>query len=121
MPEKRWKQLERHVAKLVGGRRIPVTGERHGADILSPMFAYQVKSRRSLPTWLWEWLSGIRHVAQEGQVGVLVLHQPGGAISESLVIVAMADWVALHGQDGLPARQDAPGPTIATLDDPEEG
>ena len=30
MPDKSWKAFERRIAKRVGGRRIPVTGERDG-------------------------------------------------------------------------------------------
>lgn len=100
MSDKRWKRLERDVATLVGGQRIPVTGERHGADVLAPMFAYQIKSRRSIPRWLWEWLSGIRRSASDGQVGVLVLHRPYDELREALVVVSLADWVALHGAVG---------------------
>jgi len=32
MPEKRWKRNEREIAKLLGGRRVPITG-RKGSDI----------------------------------------------------------------------------------------
>ena len=31
--DKSWKKFERRVAKRMGGRRIPVTGERAGVDV----------------------------------------------------------------------------------------
>ena len=33
MADKAWKAFERRIAERVGGKRIPVTGERDGADV----------------------------------------------------------------------------------------
>lgn len=99
MSEARWKRVERKLAADVGVARIPVTGiDRDGADIEDAMFAYQVKSRRSLPSWLWAWLRGIVGTAKaKGKTGVLVLHQPGQDRAEALVVLRWADWRDLHG------------------------
>jgi len=98
MSDTRWKRLERDVARKVGGQRIPVTGERDGQDISHPVFAFQVKSRRTIPGWLATWLAGITGTARRlDRVGVLVLHQPGTEVDDALVVLRMRDWVDLHG------------------------
>lgn len=100
MSDKGWKAFERRMARDVQTERIPVTGERHGADCANSLFCFQFKLRRSLPGWLWDWLSGIRANAQaSGKVGVLVLKKPRQKDTEALVILTWADWVDLHGQD----------------------
>lgn len=95
-----WKAYELDVAKDHGGKRIPVTGiDRDGADVVSELFHFQVKLRKSIPSWLWLWLSGIVGTASDaGKVGVLVLRKPRQLKSEALVVLRYADWVALHGK-----------------------
>ncbi len=94
-----WKDAERRVAKLLGGRRIPVTGiDRADRDVEAGMFYYQVKHRRCLPQWLWDWLGGIQANAQPaGKVGVLILSKPRQRAAESLVVLSLKDWQDLHG------------------------
>lgn len=98
MPDRGWKQFERRCCRDMGVERIPVTGERHGADGVTAMFAFQFKLRRSFPGWLWEWLAGIQGAAKaSGRVGVLVLKKPRQRDAEALVVLSWGDWVALHG------------------------
>lgn len=86
------------MARDVGTERIPVTGERDGADFEDGIACYQLKVRRMIPAWLWTWLHGIRATGQrKGKVGVLVLKRPGERDAESVVILSWGDWVALHG------------------------
>ena len=100
-----WKNYERLVAADLGGRRIPVTGiDRDGADVVTDMFAIQVKLRKSIPAWLGQWLSGICATATDGRIGVLVLRKPRQDTKDALVVVRYADWVSLHG---APQRVDS--------------
>lgn len=94
-----WKAAERRVAADLGGRRIPVTGiDRHGADVVTPRFHIQVKLRKALPVWLWQWLDGIRwDAAPEQKIGILILKLPRQRDDEGLVVMAYGDFVALHG------------------------
>ena len=64
--DKSWKAFERRVAKRVGGKRIPVTGERDGADVDAGPFVYQCKLRRGLPSYLRDWLRGGRSLRLYG-------------------------------------------------------
>lgn len=104
------------MAKDVGTRRIPVTGiDRHGADFQDDMFAYQAKLRKVIPSWLFDWLGGIRGKAAESRrTGVLILKRPGMLDRDALVVVTWADWLELHG---APRAADmTPTPTGETVD-----
>lgn len=99
MPDKGWKQAERRLARDVGCERIPVTGERHGADFEDGIAVYQLKVRKAIPSWLWLWLRGIRGTGQRKQkAGVLVLKHPGQKDTDAVVVLSWADWVDLHGK-----------------------
>lgn len=98
MGDKHWKRAERMIAADCGGRRIPVTGERHGSDVDHPLFAFQLKVRRALPGWLFDWLGGIVANAEpRGKVGVLILNRPRQPRRNALVVLRWSDWCALHG------------------------
>lgn len=98
MSDRGWKQFERRMARDMGSERIPVTGERDGADCQTPLFCFQFKKRRSLPDWLWDWLRGIVASAdRSGKVGVLVLKKTRQRDAEALVVLRWKDWVELHG------------------------
>jgi hypothetical protein len=93
-----WKKFERRCSRDMGTERIPVTGERHGADGATAMFCFQYKLRNALPDWLFEWLGGIVGTAERQQkIGVLVLKTPGMEDRDAIVMLRWSDWVDLHG------------------------
>lgn len=99
MPEKAWKAFEKRMARDVGTERIPVTGERNGADCANNLFCFQFKLRKAMPGWLWEWLAGIRSNAEaSGKIGVLVLKKPRQQDRDALVVLSWGDWQDLHGR-----------------------
>ena len=99
MADRGWKRAERMHARDVGTERIPVTGERHGADFGDALFAYQLKVRKVIPQWCFDWLGGIcATAAATNRVGVLVLNQPRKPRRDALVVLRWADWIELHGQ-----------------------
>lgn len=104
MSDTRWKAFERRVAVLLGTRRIPVTGERDGADFEDGMFCYQAKSRASqFPGYVLEWLDKIRRKAAErspAKIGVVILQRPRCLDQDALVVVSLRDWIDLHGPVG---------------------
>ena len=108
MPDKTWKAFERRLCVDAGTTRIPVTGERDGADGTTAMFCFQFKLRRTLPLWLWEWLDGIvAHAESRGKVGVLVLKRPRQRDADALVVLRWQDWLDLHG-GSTPDGETAP-------------
>ena len=98
MADRAWKAFERRIAKRVGGRRIPVTGERDGADVTAGPFVYQCKLRRGLPSYLADWLRGIVTAGERvGSIGIVVWKPPRRKDDEALVVLRLKDWQALHG------------------------
>lgn len=99
MSDKGWKQFERRCSRAMNVERQPVTGERNGADNAPhPLFCFQFKNRRMLPSWLWAWLRGIVTTAQRSEkIGVLVLKVPRMRDGDAIVLLRWADWVGLHG------------------------
>lgn len=99
MSDKPWKRRERAVAKWFGVKRIPVAVNsqdeqgRDGADVISPPWAMQVKHGYRLPTYLKDWLTGIRRVgASKGLTGVVVWAGKGQRTSDAVVVMAFEDW-----------------------------
>ena len=99
MPDKAWKAFERRLARRVGGRRIPVTGEREGADVVALPFVYQAKLRRGLPSYLRTWLQGIVAAGERsgGATGVVVWKAPGALDDDAVVVLRLRDWQDWHG------------------------
>ena len=99
MPDKSWKAFERRLAKRLGGKRIPVTGERDGADVDAGPFVYQAKLRRGLPSYLREWLRGIVAAGERsgGATGVVVWKAPNARDDDAVVVLRLKDWQDLHG------------------------
>jgi hypothetical protein len=99
----------------MGVQRIPVTGERHGADFEDGIAAYQVKCRKSIPGWLWGWLEGIQSAGKaKGKAGIVVLKTPRMRDEDALVVLSWRDWVELHGKpypdfNGRPCLHDECG------------
>ena len=101
MADRGWKAYERRVARLLGTQRIPVTGERAGADCRTAMFAVQIKKRATVPGYLTRWVDGIRQSASpHGLTGIVVMQLPHRADLDSLVVLSLRDWIELHGPAG---------------------
>ncbi len=98
MASKSWKVAELKMARDVNTERIPVTGERHGADFEDAIACYQLKVRKSIPGWLWDWHSGICETGKrKDKAGVLVLNHPRQDRAKALVVLTWDAWRDLHG------------------------
>jgi len=97
-----WKDVERAVARLLGGTRVPITGRSRGdvPDIAHPTFAVEVKLRGSLPGWLVEAMSQAEASVRDDQIPLAVLHRKGARHRDDLCVLALADLVALVERDG---------------------
>lgn len=97
MPDKSWKAYERRLAKMFGTTRIPVTGEREGADFQTEMFHVSVKKRKSVPKTVLNWLGSVCAKAEERKrVGVLIMKQPGMQDLDSVVVMRLRDFLDLN-------------------------
>jgi hypothetical protein len=95
--EPRWKRHERLVARALSGERQPNIGRR-APDVLSPSWAIEVKTRRSLPRWLLTAIAQAEEGARAtGRLPLVVLvHAPGqGRRARRFALMpleALASW-----------------------------
>ncbi len=99
MPDKPWKQLEREVAHLLGGRRYAAnTGGR--VDVESPTVVAQVKHVQRLSLAQLEALA-VEMAAlggEQGKIGVVVVKRRAGRGKETpgLIVVTEEAWRKLE-------------------------
>jgi hypothetical protein len=96
-----WKACERHVAELLGGKRVPVSGRARGdaPDVEHPELAIECKSRRRLPAWLEDALSQAEASATNGKRPIVVLHQDGRKYRDALVVCRLFEFANLMEGD----------------------
>jgi hypothetical protein len=99
MADKAWKKTERSVARLLGGRRVPVTGRQRGdaPDVQHEWLSVEVKHRRDVPQWLLDAMRQAVASVRGQQLPVAVVHQHGRPHSEDLVVVRLSDFVEWFG------------------------
>ena len=90
-----WKKTEREIAKLIGGRRVPVTGRQRGdvPDIEHPLLSIEVKERQTLPAWVEEAMSQAEASVKPFQIPVVFLHPKGGKHMDDLTILRLRDMI----------------------------
>lgn len=102
-----WKAFELRMARDLGTERIPVTGERAGSDASTDKVCLQLKLRKALPKWIFEWMDGICGTAKKaGKSGVVVIKVPRMLDDDALAIMRWADFVKLHGAPECCRPQD---------------
>ena len=77
MPEKKWKVVEREVAKALGGQRNPLSGIASGhtaGDVIHPVFYVEVKQRAHFSV-LTLMRDTIEKAKKEKKKPVVVLHE----------------------------------------------
>jgi hypothetical protein len=97
MSDKAWKATERAIAHRLGGERLPVNGRGDRPDVQHPVFAVEVKHRRTLPTWLKAAMAQARRGAGAGQLPVVVLHEAGSRHADDIVCVRLEDFAEWFG------------------------
>ena len=98
MPDAPWKATEREIARALGARRNPNTGE-FRADINAGPWCIESKKRKTLPAWLTGAMRQAVRAAVEGETPLVVLTEVSrGRKAERLVLMRWDDWLAWHGQ-----------------------
>lgn len=89
--------IERAVGKELGLRRV---GQYGGPEDLSGLaFAAQVKSGGAFSERYWQWLKAVPTTANQTPI-LVVTDAPGpGHKRRAVVVLDLADWRALHGDD----------------------
>ena len=100
MADKAWKRIERGVAKILGGVRVPVSGRQRGdsPDVAHPLFSVEVKHREKLPEWLFDAMQQAQASERDGQIPLVVLHQKGMSVPTSFAVVRLVDLVGMYEQ-----------------------
>ena len=99
---KDWKACERRIAKLLGGRRVPVSGRTRGEspDVEHQTLSVECKSRNKLPTWIEDAMKQAEASAKDGRLPVAVLHQDRAPYAESLVVLRLDDFADYFLKEG---------------------
>lgn len=93
---KTWKEHERRVAARLDSKRNGNRGTAT-ADIDTPLWAVECKSRRELPAWLLDAMTQARRNAGDGQTALVCLHQVGQRSDKDIVCMSLADFTAWAG------------------------
>jgi hypothetical protein len=109
-----WKQAERRIAAILGGRRIPVSGRGLGdnPDIEHQSLSVEVKARASFPAWLEDALRQAECSARNGKIPAVVLHQDRGKYPDALVLLRLSEFaelVELAGESSGRTTKKGPG------------
>jgi hypothetical protein len=106
MSEPSWKRHERLIARALGGQRQPNTG-RPSPDVLSPQWAIEVKTRRSLPGWLLEALHQAEAGARAtGRLPLVVLtHAPGKGRRAQRYALLPLEALVIYGEQFVKRKE----------------
>jgi len=110
MTDQPWKVDERKVARVLGGKRTPLSGALPSlthADVQAGELYVEVKRRARFLALAW--LQKARfYAAKEGKIGVCVVHV--GLARRWVVLLSLADFRAICARAGvLGAGQSMPG------------
>jgi len=111
MSEAPWKRVERQVAALLGGRRVPVPG-RHGpgadpGDVDGTPFYIEVRARKRVDLWSW-WHHTRLEATVVGKPPLLVIKYRGRD-GELFAVLRLEDLAeVLHAQKPAPAARPCP-------------
>ncbi len=88
-----WKAVERRIAKILGGVRVPITGRTRGStpDIEHDTLSLEVKHRKKYPDWLHDAMDQAIQSQKENQIPTVVLHQERRPHDEDYVIFRLGD------------------------------
>lgn len=91
-----WKDLERRVAKLLGGHRVGCTGKATADVLVGESIAVECKYKAKLPAWLSGALTQVKECAGE-RLPIVVLFEKGRKTTDSLVLMTLADFEKWRG------------------------
>lgn len=99
-----WKTVERNIAKIIGGERVPITGRQRGSspDILHPYLSVEVKERQTLPAWIHEAMEQAVAASLE-KTPIVILHEKGSKYENDLVVMKLSDFrvLVLNAQEEI--------------------
>lgn len=105
---KTWKAVERGIAGVIGGERVPVTGRARGSapDVSHPTWSIEIKHRNALPDWIHDAMDQAESSAKTGQLPIVILHQKGQRHKDSFVVVRLGEFQDWYGLDLADAEKE---------------
>lgn len=106
-----WKALERRVADLLGGVRVPVSGRGRGdvPDIQHATWSVEVKLRANLPVLLTGAMAQAKAAAKGLKTPIVVIAGKNRDVRRALVVLELQDFCRLTGS-GSELDGAEPGP-----------
>lgn len=96
-----WKAVERKIASRLNGKRVGPTGKT-GSDVAHPLFAIEVKHRKTLPDWLYEAQKQSCGAARPSQLPLVVWHKRYADHDGDLVVMRLSDFELWAGSLNIP-------------------
>ena len=98
-----WKDVERAIAKRLGGERISNKGlglhdVKTGAattDVEAGLFSVEVKHRKALPKWILDALQQTSDNAKDGRIPIVLLHQARMHHDKDTIMLRLQDFERL--------------------------
>jgi len=98
MSDRLWKSVERKLAKLLGGKRVPVhSTDGIKCDISCPAWSVEVKERKRLPVLLKDTMAQAKRNCEPGKLAIAVFHEKGKQHDTDIVCCSLADWISWYG------------------------
>lgn len=94
-----WKHVERKIAELLGGKRIPITGRARGEtpDVEHELFSIEVKHRENLPLWLKDAYEQAVESVEEDKIPIVILHEKYMKYTDSFVLITIENLIKILG------------------------
>ena len=91
-----WKNVERKLAELLNGKRVPITGRARGStpDIAHDKYSIEVKHRKALPEWIKDAIDQAEAAnVSEDKLPIVILHEKNSKFDNSIVIIRLKDFL----------------------------
>lgn len=90
-----WKAVERRLATLLGGKRVPVSGRQRGdsPDIEHKTLSLEIKHRKTIPAWIHDAIDQARKSSTNGKLPVVILHESNARHDNDAVVIPLREFV----------------------------
>lgn len=95
-----WKNFERTVAKLFGGRRIPINGRGDEPDIKTSTHTVECKHWDRLPYRVEQALMQAERNNEPGALPLAIIGQRGRRWQDALVVMRLDDYIEWYSPKG---------------------
>jgi hypothetical protein len=112
-----WKNVEREVARLFGGKRTGNNGDSR-RDVEHPIFSIEVKHRKTFPDWLHS-AYGQADREKEHRIPIVVLHERHTKFEDSYVVIK-AEHFCRHYKD-IPIQVSTKAADSSIIDTSNKG